>query len=428
MASTLPISNAMTDWQAGIAALPPRAARRLGLLALQAGTTLTILALPLSLALMNVGLALAALGAVIARPPLHATPGFAWGLALTACGLISEGLGWMGDGVAPTRLNLLYSWLMLPLGLAAWTDARARSVALRALVVGLLAAVVLAVVQFTVGFDPARRPWRVAAEGTRLAPVSGFLGYHLTYGAVACLGGAALLGATSGLGRGWRCAGGAAALGGVVLSLARLALLGAVAAVVVRLALTGSRWRHAALPVAALTLLASGLLLHQVAPDKFSRLANFQDGRRYIWSVSAGIVRDHPLVGTGGQKRFQAEYARRWPIEIGWRHDLDISEPRVNHAHNNCLVIATQYGLPALACHLGFLIALILAIRRMARHDRETAAGAAAVLAAFLVAGLFNNLVGQGESAYAAWLALALALSGARPDAGGFPSPAVRSP
>ena len=420
MRPTLPISDAMAGWQAAIATLPPRAPRRLGLLALQAGTTVALLALPLSLAVMNIGLVLAVVGALVARAPLYATPGFRWGVAFTGCCVVSEILGWAGDGVAPTRLNLLYSWVMLPLGLAAWSDARARHLALRALVIGLLAAAALALVQFTVGYDINRRPLRVALEGARFSPVSGFLGYNLTYGAVACLTGAALLGATRELGRGWRTTGRVAALAGVVLSIARLALIGAVAAVVVRLALATGRWRRAALPVAVGALVACGLLLQQLAPEKFAGLVHFEDGRRYIWSISAGMVGDHPL-GLGGPKRFQAEYARRWPAAFGWRNDLVVREPHVNHAHNNALVIATQNGLPALVCHLGLLIAVGLAILRVARHDREAAAGAAAVLVAFIVAGLFNNLVGQGETAYATWLALALALTGARRGAD-FPS------
>ena len=369
MRPTLPISDAMAGWQAAIATLPPRAPRRLGLLALQAGTTVALLALPLSLAVMNIGLVLCVVGALVAWAPLYATPGFRWGVAFTACCVVSEILGWAGDGVAPTRLNLLYSWLMLPLGLAAWSDARARHPALRALVIGLLAAAALALVQFTVGYDISRRPLRVALEGARFSPVSGFLGYNLTYGAVACLAGAALLGATRELGRGWRTTGRVAALAGVALSIARLALIGAVA-VVVRLALATGRWRRAALPVAVGALVACGLLLQQLAPEKFAGLVHFEDGRRYIWSISAGMVGDHPL-SLGGPKRFQAEYARRWPAAFGWRNDLVV------------------------------------------RHDREAAAGAAAVLAAFIVAGLFNNLVGQGETAYATWLALSGARRGA---------------
>jgi O-antigen ligase len=117
-------------------------------------------------------------------------------------------------------------------------------------------------------------------------------------------------------------------------------------------------------------------------PTNRDRLAMLREG--------AHMVRDHPLVGVGPNMviRRYAEYRDPEAVE------------KVNpHLHNVPMQIAAERGLPALACWLWFVVALILAlVRRVRDGDRRfLAASALAAVTAMLAAGMFEHNFGDSE-------------------------------
>lgn len=401
-------ADAFVEWHRQLTTRPPGDVRRMGRWMVLVGAGTALAAAPVSLALANGAFIAALAGALLAGAPLHRAPGFFWAAAFAGWCTLSSIAGWWRGGAFQLG-NLLYAWLAWPLACAAFSDGTARRWAFRGLAVTLVVAALLALAQTLIGFDLSARPLRIGGGGPKFGHVSGFLGYHLTYGAVTVL---ALATATARHERGWAWAARIAAATGIVLSLARLALLGVAAAVVARLALLGGRWRLIA-PVVAVALLGiGGLVLHAVRPAKFDDLVSGRDGRLAIWTVTAGMVVDAPMLGAGSAHDWKDEYARRWPEAVGWRDDLPNREPEVPHAHSSLLTIASLHGLPALALHVVFLLLLARAVRRRLTVDRDAGAAAGALIVAWLAAGLFNNLSGQGETAYAFYLQLGLLLAG----------------
>ena len=366
-------------------------------------------ALPISLALGTAALGVALLAAVLCRAPLWRAPGFTLALAFSAWCLVSVAATWSGDSL---RLSLVYSWLAFPVAYVAFHDRATRTLALRLLAAALGAAALLAVVQFTVGFAVGHPPLRIARDGVRYAWASGFLNYHLTFGAVAAL----LLPVFVAEGRRGLLGGVSAGLA-VVLSVARLAYLGVVAGLVCFATLTAARRGRAF----ALTLLAGAAAcaaLALLSPAKLRSAMELRDGRFAIWEVTTTIIDAHPVLGVGGRKAFEREYSARWPEVVGWRTDLPMHEPTVKHAHNSFLSITALHGLPALGLYLLLLVGLARAARRIRAPDRRAGAAAVAVLVTYVVAGQFNDLAGQGETGYAFFIALALALTGRRAEEG----------
>lgn len=398
--------EALLAWHAATTACP-QPWRRAAYLALRWSTAIAAAALPISLPLATAALVVALLAALVGRAPIHRAPGFAIAAAFSAWCLVSVAAGWTPGS---QRLSVLYSWLAFPVAYLAYHDRATRQLALRLLVATLCAALLLAVVQFVVGFDLDRRPLRVSPDGSRFAHASGFLGYHLTYGAVTALLLPVFLAERGTRGR---AIGAAAAGAAVVVSVARLAYLGAMAGVTAFLALAAVR-RARALALAALLCITAAGGMALLAPDKLRAAATLQDGRFAIWQVTNDIIRDHPMLGVGGRRGYERAYVARWPEVVGWRDDLWVREPRMPHAHNSFLSIAAQHGLPALALYLLLMYRFARAAGQAGGRDRLAGAAAAAVLVTFVVCGQFNDLACQGETAYAFALALALALTGRR--------------
>lgn len=365
--------------------------------------------LPISLMLGTAALGVALLAALLCRAPLRRAPGFALSLAFSAWCLVSVAVNWSGETL---RLSLVYSWLAFPVAYVAFHDRATRTLALRLLAASLSAAAVLAVGQFTVGFAVGHRPLRIASEGVRFAMASGFLNYHLTFGAVAAL----LLPVFLAEGRRGLVGGASAGLA-VVISVARLAYLASVAGLVCFATLAAAR-RGRAL---ALVLLAGALAFAALAllqPAKLRSAMELRDGRFAIWEVTTTIIDAHPVLGVGGRRAFTREYETLWPEVVGWRSDLPCHEPSVTHAHNSFLSITALHGLPALGLYLLLLVGLARAAHRATARDCRAGAAAAAVLMTYVVAGQFNDLAGQGETGYAFFIALALALTGRRAEDG----------
>jgi len=120
--------------------------------------------------------------------------------------------------------------------------------------------------------------------------------------------------------------------------------------------------------------------------------------RWLIWSVTARIVRAHPLVGVG-YGTFAHEYA---PAEEGFlsepgnarRFRFPVRPPPASYAHNEYLHISAETGLVGLALFLAFLSAAgakaVRSFRLSEQRERPLWLGAAGGLASVLVHGLVS--------------------------------------
>jgi O-antigen ligase len=398
-----------------VAAAKPISVRAIGLRAMQAGTVILFAGLPISQIVMHIGLGFIACGLVLARPPVQRMPGFLWALACTI---------WMVAGPLTLKCTsspsadfgtAAVSWLALYGVVIGCQSEALRRWALRTAAIALCAAAVLALLQFVIGHGDVR-PFRIDADGKRFQRVGGFFGSGLTLGVVSvCL---ALVFRSPAIraisGSAYTNVARVASLVTVVVSLSRMAWLGLATGIGVGITALTGRWRSALL--ACVGLLALGALCMQIAPFGRKVFRPDQDGRWIIWSISAGIAADHPMFGVGGGRSFQKIYAERWRDEDAKMH-FRVREPTQPHAHNSLLVLASENGIPALVLYLGFLVSLLRGLHGTSRSDRQTWAMGISVLAAWFVAGQFNNLVGEGDRAYVFYACFGLALAlAARPN------------
>lgn len=111
--------------------------------------------------------------------------------------------------------------------------------------------------------------------------------------------------------------------------------------------------------------------------------------------AGAGIIRDYPLFGTGADT---VDMVFQDP-----KYGLSEEAKRNVHLHNTAVQIAAERGLPALAAWLTFIVWVGVSLLKVVRArdpDRlPLAAGGLAVLAAMVVAGLFEYNFGDSEVA-----------------------------
>jgi O-antigen ligase len=114
--------------------------------------------------------------------------------------------------------------------------------------------------------------------------------------------------------------------------------------------------------------------------------------RYFMWQAGIDMVRDKPVFGQGPRMVEQVYPRYRWP---------GAPNAATPHLHNNALQIAAERGLPCLAWWLWWVAAAMAdAWRESGRGTRGArwgAAGALAVLAAVMAAGLFEYNFGDSE-------------------------------
>jgi O-antigen ligase len=128
-------------------------------------------------------------------------------------------------------------------------------------------------------------------------------------------------------------------------------------------------------------------------------------GRMLLWRRAVDLIAQHPLLGVG-------------PMHFAHNaHDLHIGA----HPHDWLLQIASEWGLPALACLLAALGLGLRALARAARHvDTKDASGQAVFAAlalavgAILVDGLVSGLFVMPQSQLAIALVLGCAMGWCR--------------
>lgn len=391
----------LQDWAQRISAAPLRSIAGVGHLMLVTGAIAALCGSLVSIALIHIGTGLMALGAILTRPPIHRLPGFRIGCAFAAWVALSIVVCWIETGQKPKHLSVLHLWLLFPLGVAAFATAGARRAGAAAASLALLASAGLGSLQALIGYGLMDSPWRIDPDQPAGLRVSGFIGYILVFGSNCAVLGIALLGLSEprklvGIGR-------LTAAFGVILALARSAILGVFIGTGIWLYGLGGRARRLCIPVllgfvAVVTALI--LLFHPSAQE--GAVNATYDGRIPQWIIASEMTRDHPLVGQGGMRPWQDEYEARWHA----RYDANpppIPEPRPQHCHNGLLILSSFYGLPAAILFLALMIRLWLTAGR-------TPSGWAgrAALATWLIAGCFENLQIATLGAACGWLALSL--------------------
>lgn len=147
----------------------------------------------------------------------------------------------------------------------------------------------------------------------------------------------------------------------------------------------------------ALWLLPAGvgaILILRPAPviDRLTLSDASSRDRYYMWHAGFDMIRDKPVFGQG-PGMIGVVYPRyRWP---------ESPNPRAPHLHDNALQIAAERGLPCLVWWLWWMSAAALHAYRETRAgvsgQRWGAAAALALLAAVMVAGLFEYNFGDSE-------------------------------
>ena len=402
---------------------------RLGRLMLLVGCATLIPALACSIALMNIGLAVALTGAVLSRAPLHRLPGFWWGLALTAWIGLGAVIGAIhgvpvnataADGSLTTELShrlqfegQAYTWIAVLLTAYAWSDSTRRGLLLTLLAVVLASASLLAAAQVAIGHGP-DGPFRIAAGGERLA--SGWFGEHLTFGFIVGLTAIAFWHG-AGTAAPWaRWLGRFASCGSLAICMARSAVLGGVLGLAT--AWSWLSWRRVVAGAAAVMLAGAAAIggLAVLKPEKYDKLMRAEDGRWAIWTTAIAVVGEAPWFGAQGQNGYRAAHRRlHQVVHPGQVPEFPKGAP---HAHNSFLALAAERGIPAVLLYLGLLGALLRAVWRSG--DPAARSLALGLITAALIAGQFERLAGDVESGFALFtllgLAFALASQARRPD------------
>ena len=390
--------------------LPPNDPRVIGRWLLRIGMAAMLSLVCTGPAAPNICLAAAALGCLLARPPLRRMAGLKWGLLFAAwvgiSAIISAQTGFVAHPMV--GLGLIYTWVVLYLGQVAFYHEATLRLALRVLSVVVIASSILALLQFTVGLGN-HGPLRLDPHGKRFEHGVGFMNLHLSQGPVMAYY-ALLLAAGSALWLvPWRAglAGGVAAAIAVFLSTARMAYLGLAAGVGAALAARGMRHLARAALYSALIAGLAVAVLYLWQPQRTARALHGDDGRWLIWRTSVRMIAVHPLIGSGGPEGFKVEYSWQFPVaNPGGKNEFIVGG--APHAHNSFLSIAAEHGLPALILYLGMIMGALHGCWRR-RHICPTGWQLGlAVVAAATVAGMFENLAGHSVPSYAFFLVLAI--------------------
>jgi hypothetical protein len=383
----------LAGWFAGFDQVPSTHPRRIGLTIMRCGMVLGLASLCLGLAMMHICFAVAVLGAVLAAPPLHRLPGFWLGAATVAWETLSLGVGMAHHETQPTDgLGTLFVWLSLYIAQAAFADGRVRRWASQALVATMCVTATVAILQVVIGLGGGA-PLRIAAPpvGVRFAHGAGFLpdpalqGFAMAMAALVFLH-LRTVDATTSRERLW----GGRTVSWLALLLANVrgAFLGTAVALAVGAA-THARSRLRRLLGVGLGLVILVIsLLALVVPGWLERLVHRGD----VPNGVPDIIAELPLFGAGGF----------WALEHG---AVPAAEGRGGE-----LALAAAYGLPAALLHLAWIGAVLMGAFRQRRANPARWALAASLIAAFLVAGAFEDLARHSASAYAFCLMLGLCL------------------
>ena len=381
-----------------------------------AGLTAHAFFLPISIAGMQIALAVAAAGVLLSPPRPLRTPLDLPAVAFVAVAILSDALsphGWP-DLAAATLWRSVLGFFVVAHALRL-LQPRAPAQLILWAAGGLLCASILGVLQYRTGLDLVhllglrQEPALVQAPGAEgRFGAMGFFTSRLTFGhnaavLLALFGGALAARALprpAAIVVGVACGAGLLA---VALTFDRAAYLGLLVAAIVVLV----RTRHRVLPLVFAGCAALAMLHPAVRArfrSAFSAAAN--PDRLFIWSRAREIIRDHPLHGIGfaNYPRVCGPYYDRVDPRFAmrtWAHNLELST----------LAETGPLGLLAL------LWLLFAAARMLLRSASPVAVGALAALAAWLTMAQVHDVLYDTKVMYALWFSLALGWQPAPPPA-----------
>jgi len=178
----------------------------------------------------------------------------------------------------------------------------------------------------------------------------------------------------------------------LVVTYARNAWIGVVAAMTYLLGARRPRWLWVVPAAIVLFFLVAPSDLTRRATSMFDRNDPTVRDRFVMLAIGREMVRDHPWFGVGPE-RVKARYES---YRVGHPDAVNATNP---HLHNVPMQIAAERGLPALAAWLWFIVVAARdLVRQVHRGPARAVAGAgAAALLAMLAAGMFEYNFGDTE-------------------------------
>ena len=399
--------------------------RRIGVLLLQAGMTLCAALFCISIAGMKIGMVMAGCGVILSRAPIHRCVGFWWGMAFAGWQMLSRIMGPMDMH----GLGLAYIWLCLPMAQLAF-DLRLpgarewRRWTICALVAAVLASCGLSLLQFIIGVDDTRPPWRVSSSGVAYGQTMGFFAFHLTQGSVMGMIYFLFTAISSWMPAPWQWIGRTGAILGLLLSGGRAALLGICTGVGAQMMSQGRRHMVRGVLIGSALLLSGAATIWLMTPGRLQNMLHGRDGRWAIWQTSLHILAEQPIFGAGGPVSFQQAYRTTYPtLNIPGENEFPDGAP---HAHNTLLAVAAEHGIPAT---LLFCLLICVAWNGVRSRNGPAFPATCGFIAMAAVFGQFENF--SSQSSHVLWCGLGMVLAGgdADPDGAGVSfSPPVIGP
>ena len=348
-----------------------------------------------SIAAAETLLAMAALGWLLVRPGPIVWPSYTVPLlAFMVTTALSLAMSPQPDiGMSAVRKFVLFIMGLLAANFVN-TQWRART-SLRVLLTVAAIAGLLGLIQFSISYIRFVGTHQLADDPTVLTRITGFMGHWMTFSGEQLLIWCAAIPALVVLGRRWFLPAGLVGVA-LVFSFTRSVWLGAmtgflaVAMKLPRKVLTG-----VALPVAVVSLLASGLIYHRVSVSLEAPRFGPDSGRVQLFFGGLRMIKDHPWFGVGPE-RIHTEFARYYR-----GGDLNQVNFYYGHLENNVIQIAAERGLLCLAAFFWLILELYASLLEMLKTAPDNThwlvLSAIAALSGFIVAGFFSYNFGDSE-------------------------------
>jgi O-Antigen ligase len=397
--------DAVSRFALNIAALPSRHIRRLAINFAQCGLLLTVVCFPLSIAGMNLGLMIMAVGCLAAGAPLHRCVGFFCYLALFAVLAISLSQAWATKHVitaAIVPLGLIVAQIVFHPHLPHAEIIRRWAV--RLLVAGIMLSFVVSVGQILIGRGDIK-PFRIDPQGERQFLSSGLFSIHLTQGMVmGSLFFILMAVASASEKKIWRWSGIIGTMINIMLCGARSALFGFIFAISAWIMSRGKKYvLIGGISSVGLIVLAFGLM-KWTQPERLEKMLALDDGRWPIWTTSLALIRENPWLGTGGPYAYREAYRDKYaPVNGNIYNEFPHGAP---HAHNTQLAHASEYGIPYALLWLTLLGITLWHLRHADPLIFRAGVGMAVMAIVF---GQFEKI--DGESQRVLWTGLGMMLA-----------------
>jgi O-antigen ligase len=348
-----------------------------------------------SIAAAETLLAMAALGWLLVRPGRMIWPSYAVPLAAF---MLTTVISLAMSPQPEIGMSVVRKFVLFVMGLLAANFVNSHWRARTSLTVLLTVAAVAGIFglgQFIVSYARFAATRELADDPTVLTRITGFMGHWMTFSGEQLLIWCAAIPALMVLGRRWFIPAGIVGVA-LVFSFTRSVWLGAMTGfLAVAMKLPRKVLLGVAVPLALVSVLASGLIYHRVAVSFQGTNFGPDTGRLALFFGGVRMIKDHPWFGVGPE-RIHTEFSRYYR-----GGDLNQANFYYGHLENNVLQIAAERGLLCLAAFFWFILELyasLLDMLKTAPQDTHwLVLSALAALSGFIVAGLFSYNFGDSE-------------------------------